>query len=548
MMSALLALALSLAPAAKADAAPVLAEVPRVGQPTAAAAQPAATEDDDADVEEQAEAKEELEALRRAEARAGLLADHPGERDQVAIGLGEMHPLAQDLGAALGPSVDGSPLADPAPAGSVFASLPELAGISEQELRAKYDIPIELNDAVVAYIRFFQTDVRAHFERYLSRSTKFMPMMRQILEKEGLPLDLVYLSMIESGFNAYAFSWAKASGLWQFIVGTSRRYGLVSDFWVDERRDPEKATLAAAKYLKDLQKRFKGDWFLAWAGYNAGEGKIDRAIRNENTRDFWRMRQKGRTLRAETKHYVPKLIAAALLAKHPARFGFDVRYEQPWQVEEVFVAQATDLKVIAQAAGVPFETVRGLNPALRRSCTPPTGWHVKLPKGTAVAFAEAIAKVPSEKRLSGVAEHKVEKGESLSKIARAYGVQEKAILKASGLKSARHVGVGRVLLVPLGQSRGGLVNGASLEEKSVRGRRAQGRATAVLPKQREAAQVIAKAPRGRPGIYHVRSGDTLWSLAQKYGTTVERLKAMNGLHGRKARALSLGQALAVRDE
>src|SRR5207237_8678677 len=181
--------------------------------------------------------------------------------------------------------------ADPAPKGSAFTGLPELAGNSEEELRAKYDIPVELNDAVVAYIRFFQTDARVHFEKWLARSTKFMPMMRQILEKEGLPFDLVYLSMIESGFNAYAYSFAKASGLWQFVVGTSRRYGLVTDFWVDERRDPEKATQAAARYLKELARRFGGNWFLAWAGYNAGEGKIDRAIRRENTRDFWKVRK-----------------------------------------------------------------------------------------------------------------------------------------------------------------------------------------------------------------------------------------------------------------
>src|SRR5207248_3120830 len=218
----------------------------------------------------------------------------------------------------------------------------------------------ELNDAVIAYIRFFQTDAREHFSRWLARSTRWMPAMRQILEEKSLPLDLVYLSMIESGFNAYAYSFAKAAGLWQFVVGTSRRYGLLTDFWVDERRDPIKATVAATRYLGDLKHRFHGDWYLAWAGYNAGEGKISRAIRKEKTTDFWRMMGKGRTLRAATKHYVPKLIAAALIAKHPERSGFHVDYEQPREAQEVVVPDATDLRVIAKIAGITVEQVRDL--------------------------------------------------------------------------------------------------------------------------------------------------------------------------------------------
>src|SRR5256886_4176180 len=300
----------------------------------------------DDDPEAQAEVEKgaaEREAVGRAEEKGGLLhrVRGAGTGDGVAVVLDPADPVARDLSTALGTGLDGAPLADPAPAGSVSAKLPELLGISEEELRAKYDIPVELNDAVVAYIRFFQTDAREHFGHWLARSTRYIPMMRQVLEKEGLPLDLVYLSMIESGFSSYATSFAKAAGLWQFVVGTSRRYGLKTDFWVDERRNPEKATLAAARYLRDLRERFHGDWYLAWAGYNAGEGKVDRAIRRESTRDFWRMMSKGRTLRAETKHYVPKLIAAALIAKHPERFGFKADYEQPWAADEASIPDAT---------------------------------------------------------------------------------------------------------------------------------------------------------------------------------------------------------------
>ena len=343
----------------------------------------------------------ELEAVRKAEEKAGLLPRPPGAgaHDGLQVGVDAFDPLARDLATALGSGLDGAPLADPAPAGSVSARLPELLGISEDELRAKYDIPVELNDAVVAYIRFFQTDTREAFGRWLARSTRYLPMMRQVLEKRGLPLDLVYLSMIESGFSSYAYSFAKAAGLWQFMVGTSRRYGLHTDFWVDERRDPAKSTEAAARYLSDLRARYHGDWYLAWAGYNAGEGKVDRAIRNDKSKDFWMLMGKGRTLRAETKHYVPKLIAAALIAKHPERFGFHVNFEPPAEVDEVQVPDATDLHVIAKAAGVTFEQVRDLNPELRRFCTPPGGWKLRLPKGTRETFAAEYEKLGPGDRL-----------------------------------------------------------------------------------------------------------------------------------------------------
>jgi membrane-bound lytic murein transglycosylase D len=500
------------------------------------------------DPESQAEVDKgaaELEEVRKAEEKAGLLPQAPGAgpRDGLTIGLDSWDPLARDLAAAQGTSIDGAPLADPAPSGLTQVRLAELAGISEDELRAKYDIPVELNDAVVAYIRFFQSDARVHFTKWLGRSTRFMPMMRGLLEKQGLPLDLVYLSMIESGFSTYAYSFAKAAGLWQFIVGTSRRYGLHTDFWVDERRDPIKATVAAARYLKDLKERFHGDWYLAWAGYNAGEGKIDRAIRRESTRDFWRMMSKGRTLRAETKHYVPKLIAAALIAKHPERFGFRVDYAEPWDVDEVYIPDATDLHVIARTAGITIDQVRDLNPELRRFCTPPGGWTIRLPKGAKDAFVAEFAKLDAGERLS-FTEHKVEKGEPLSKIARAYGVSEGGILRTNGLKSYRQVKVGRVLVIPMKQSSRGLLAGSQLEDR--RTPRLQGRSATKTVAAAPAASVRVKDD-DRRQTYVVKAGDTLWTIANKFSTTVERLKRLNKLTGRSARELQVGQRLAVKD-
>ncbi|HWE23329.1 MAG TPA: LysM peptidoglycan-binding domain-containing protein [Myxococcales bacterium] len=500
------------------------------------------------DPESQAEVDKsaaELEEVRKAEEKAGLLPQAPGRgpHDGLSLGLDPWDPVARDLFSARGTSVDGAPLADPAPSGLVQVRLAELAGISEDELRAKYDIPVELNDAVVAYIRFFQTDARVHFTKWLARSTRFMPLMRGILEKQGLPLDLVYLSMIESGFSTYAYSFAKAAGLWQFVVGTSRRYGLHTDFWIDERRDPVKATVAAARYLKELQDRFHGDWYLAWAGYNAGEGKVDRAIRRESTRDFWRMMSKGRTLRAETKHYVPKLIAAALIAKHPERFGFKVDYEAAWDPDEVYIPDATDLHVIAKTAGITIDQLRELNPELRRFCTPPSGWTIRLPKGTKEAFLAQFEKLGPQERLS-FTEHKVERGEPLHKIARAYGVSEAAILRTNGLRSYRQVKVGKVLVIPMSQSSRGLLAGKELEDK--RTPRRQGRNAAKTMTSTTSAPT-RESPNEKRVIYVVRAGDTLWSIATKFSTTVERLKRLNNLTGRGARELQVGQRLAVKD-
>ncbi len=474
-------------------------------EPVKPAARPDEKADADADdPESQAEVDKgaaELEEVRKAEEKAGLLPQAPGAgpRDGLAIGLDSWDPLARDLAAAQGTSIDGAPLADPAPSGI--------------ELRAKYDIPVELNDAVVAYIRFFQTDGRVHFTKWLGRSTRFMPMMRGLLEKQGLPLDLVYLSMIESGFSTYAYSFAKAAGLWQFVVGTSRRYGLHTDFWVDERRDPIKATIAAARY------------------------------RRESTRDFWRMMSKGRTLRAETKHYVPKLIAAALIAKHPERFGFKVAYAEPWEADEFYIADATDLHVIAKTAGITIDEVRDLNPELRRFCTPPGGWTIRLPKGKKEAFVADFEKLDAGERLS-FTEHKVERGERLSKIARAYGVSEGAILRTNGLKSYRQVKVGRVLVIPMKQSSRGLLAGSQLEDR--RTPRLQGRSAAKTVAAATAASVRVNED-GRRQTYVVKAGDTLWSIASKFSTTVDRLKRLNNLTGRRARDLHVGQRLAVKD-
>ncbi len=465
--------------------------------------------------------KAELDDLRQKELNAGL-AGAPRSLLPPAILTG---PLRADFLSALGDSMDGLPPAAFAPAPGAPATLPELDGISLADLRAKYDIPIELNADVVLYVRFFQIAARDHFARWLSRSTRFLPMMRRELARAGLPLDTVYLSMIESGFSSFALSWVRAAGLWQFMAPTGRMMGLRSDFWVDERRDPFKSTLAAARYLKELHQQF-GDWYLAWAAYNGGCGKVARAERTARSEDFWDL-AKGRVLRRETKGYVPKLIAAALIARHPDRFGFhDIAYEPPLDYDEAEVDSPTDLAVVAKAAGVTVEAVQALNPELRRSCTPPGSWRVKLPKGTAPSFVEAIAKWPAGERLAS-ARHVVERGDSLARLATVYGVSAAIIAKANGLSARGRLPPGHTVTIPLAASTG-LASNVKEAEAHVR---------------RTGKRVNTKVG---PGQYVVRDGDSLWGIAKRFGLSLEQIKELNGLNGARARNLRIGDVLVVR--
>ncbi|MBU4484917.1 lytic transglycosylase domain-containing protein, partial [bacterium] len=238
--------------------------------------------------------------------------------------------------------------------------------------KSRYDVPIIINEEVIQQINYFQGNGRRHFERYLERSGRYVPMMRKILKEHGLPEDLVYLALIESGFNLKAHSRARAVGPWQFIYWTGHRYGLKVDTWVDERCDPVKATHAAAGYLKALYNEF-GDWYLAMAGYNAGEGKIRNAIKRYHSRDFWTLSGEGnRYLKPETRNYVPKFIAAVLMAKNPEEFGFDhVKLQPPLEYETVEIDSQTEIKVIAKLADTSVETIESLNSELRRWATPP---------------------------------------------------------------------------------------------------------------------------------------------------------------------------------
>ena len=327
----------------------------------------------------------------------------------------------------------------------------ELAGLCEWSASLyPSDMPIVINKNVNSFIRYFQTRGRKTFTKWLERTPAYMPMISGILEEAGLPLDLVYLALIESGLNPYAYSRARAAGMWQFIPGTAKLYGLRVDWWIDERRDPEKATLAAATYLSALNSMFDS-WYLAAAGYNAGEGKIKRAIKTHKTSDFWELASHKRPLKRETKEYVPKLIAAILIAKDPARYGFTgMNYNEPVLYEKVNVPSPTDINIIAEAAQTDVEEIKSLNPELKRWFTPPDykNYEVKVPLGKGELVREKLESMPKQELIKFLI-HKVKRGETLSQIARRYGTELKPLMYLNAIKNVRRLKPGDQIAVPV---------------------------------------------------------------------------------------------------
>ncbi|KFA93592.1 LysM peptidoglycan-binding domain-containing protein [Archangium violaceum] len=437
----------------------------------------------------------------------------------------------------------------------------DLSNFDVSVVQPKYDIPVEMQPLVAQYIQFFQGPGRKWFRKWVSRSTRYLPVMQPILEAQGLPRDTVYLAMIESGFSPTAYSWAHASGPWQFISSTGRQYGLHQDFWVDERRDPIKATYAAARYLKDLYKEL-GHWYLAWAGYNTGSGRVRRLVERHGTDDFWVISaEKG--LATETKHYVPKLIAAALIAKHPAAFGFsedEFVYEQALSFDEVKLTDATDLDVIARSAGVSVVDIQELNPELRRWCTPPASvknpYVLRLPHGTAPRFAENFPRIAPKDRLT-FRIHKVKRGDTLSQIALTYGTAAEAILQMNQLKSVKTLRLNAELVIPVPARRGGgKTDGDSALARKVAQARRSG-VTVLRPEDEVPAGTprgpVATGPiktetiNGRKRItYGVQSGDSLWAIAQRFQVNVDDVRKWNNLSVRASkRALKVGSVLYV---
>jgi membrane-bound lytic murein transglycosylase D len=384
-------------------------------------------------------------------------------------------------------------------------------GLPDEELPPA-DIPLALNDKVEYFINYFQTKAKPSFSKWLSRSTRYLPLMKEILKQEGMPEDLVYVAMIESGFNLRAQSWASAVGPWQFMSATGKRYSLKIDQWIDERKDPVKATTAAALYLKELYGMFNGDWYLAAAGYNAGENKIMRAIGMYNSSDFWEI-SRGSYLKRETKEYVPKLLAAAIIAKDPAKYGFaDIAYLPPIEFETVKIPSRTDLELVAKLSGTTFDTIKDLNPDLRHWCTPPNypDYELKLPKGTRQQFEVAYAKVPADQRYTEktfYTRYQAKKKDTLKSVARRFGLSEGDLADLNGISRKSRIG-GKTLVVPAKQT---------------------------VDFSREGRTVTASIKNSSHNKYYtVKKGDTLESLSRQFKVSTKLLSTWNNMKGKLA--------------
>ena len=387
--------------------------------------------------------------------------------------------------------------------------------------KVTYSFPIVTNNKVLAFIKAYSTKLKPVIEASLERSGRYIERYKEIFRQEGIPEDLAYLPIIESGFRIHAYSRAKAKGIWQFMKGTARLEGLKVDWWVDERCDPEKSAIAAAKHLKKLYEHYN-DWYLAIAAYNAGQGKIDRAIRRAKTRDFWKLSKHRWLLRRETKNYVPAFIAALIIAKNPEKYGFtELEYKKPLEYDTVEIDSCTDLRVIAKLCNTSVKKIQELNPHLRRLTTPVRAkkFKVYIPKGKKDSFIAKFSQLPPEKRVT-LRYHRIRRGETLSQIARKYQTTVSAICRANGIRNKRLIRAGKTIIIPIGTGH-----------------------DYYVPKVRDfTVKYRRKYKKGKKIYYRVRRGDSLYKIAVRYGTDVESLKKWNNL---KTNFIKPGKKLVV---
>jgi len=422
------------------------------------------------------------------------------------------------------------PPPEAAPAASVVTT------VRDDLAATAHDIPIPQNDRVLGYVEAFQGRLRTFLSEGLTRGAEYMPMIQAVFRDEGLPLDLAYVPLVESAFKPTALSRASARGVWQFMRPTARENGLTHDWYIDERADPEKATRAAAKYLKTLHRIFDGDWHLALASYNGGPGRVQRAVKRYGVRDFWRLSATRGRLPRETREYVPMILAAMIIARNPGQYGFDVPAAAPPATDVVTLTGPVDLRRIAEWANVPADTIRALNPELRRWTTPvrDSAYRIKVPAGSATAVAAAHAATAPEDAAS-LQYYAVRKGESMAAIARKLRVSRTDLAEANYLRANARVRPGQKLVVPRAPS------------PALLARREAAPTTPAAPAaagDAAPAVAIAAAADTTPAVivYRVRKGDTLYAIARRHGVTVDELRAWNRLRGS---ALSIGTRLSI---
>ncbi len=391
--------------------------------------------------------------------------------------------------------------------------------VAEQEKarEASFDLPVVVNAEVTSLIEFYTGSYRERFAAAMERAGRYLPFIREELRKAKMPLDLAYLPFVESAFNPRARSRARAQGLWQFIAGTARLYDLHCDRMVDERNDPYLATRAAVAHLAELDAMF-GRWELALAAYDSGPGRVQRALRRGGgtTDDFWELR---RFLPRETRNYVPALWAVLVVVKNPTAYGFAPIVEAPECLGRVHVAGALDLDVLAEHAGVDVELLAQINPALVHRMTPIGGaYQLAVPCGQEGRYATVLASIPPDKRVRSFV-HVIERGDTLGGIARRYGSSPETIAAANGVRNARSLRIGQTLVIPRQL-------GAAARPAAAVARTVIAAAEPARPAQRKQPDEA-----NAPERYRVRSGDSLYSIARRFGVSVERLRGLNGLTG-----------------
>jgi peptidoglycan lytic transglycosylase D len=393
----------------------------------------------------------------------------------------------------------------------------------------------QINDQVRRYIDFFSGAGRSTFERWLKRSGRYMDLFRSVLQREGLPPDLVHLVFVESGFNLNARSVSAAVGPWQFLKGTARLLGLTVNQWVDERRDPEKATVAAARYLKHLYSLF-GDWPLAIASYNAGEGTILRAIKAQGTTNYWDLR-----LPRQTEDYVPQFMAALAISRDPGKYGFDeVDLDDPMAFDEVALKGATDLRALATLAGCSYQELCDLNPALLRgAATARDGiTTLRVPQGKGEVLLQKLQDGAPLPAVNLTLKHRVRRGETLTGIASQYGVDARQLAHDNGVGRKRPLRRGMVLTVhgSLHPARPTL---AGLDATDPRGH------TSYVPPRTLRSQRVIDASSTADGrsLVTVQRGETLQMIADRYHVEVADLMRWNHL---KSAHVKRGMRLRVR--
>ena len=485
------------------------------------------------------------------------------------------------------------PKSEPAPIDEAnevtFPVDPNIKAKAAVEVQATHsDLPLMLTDPVVSYINYFSTRGRGTLEHALERSGRYQAMIQRILKEEGVPQELIYLAQAESGFHPQALSRAGARGIWQFMASRAKGYGLEKDWWVDDRQDPEKATRAAARHLKDLYNQF-GDWYLAMAAYNSGPGTVQSAVKRTGYADFWEL-YKRNVLPKETRNYVPIIVAVTIMAKNPAQYGLDtVVPEQPMAYDTVKINYPVDLRLVAECVDSSAESLQDLNPNLLRLTTPKDqSFDLHLPPGSKDKYISAIAAVPPEMRVWW-RYHKVAPTDTLASIARAYRTTPRAIAQANDLEVSQELEPDSKLIIPVAPGRQSKADNAlsyskrltvykvrkadtvesvadnfgvptvmirrwnHLKGSSLQGRRILYVHLPVSPNLSETGHTLASSKHKKVSNlptaqnsalrHRVKPGETLYSIASSYKTTVTALKENNA----NVATLRPGMVLIIRD-